>query len=48
MVSEAIARFLKDPDNAEWNLDDEPWPSNKGCSGIIKGYSLKRKWYLNE
>ena len=44
MVHEAIEKFMEDPENAEWHIEDEPWPSNKGCSGIINGFSLNREW----
>jgi hypothetical protein len=33
-LSEAVQKFLDNPENPEWNLDENPWPSNQGCSGI--------------
>ena len=36
MVSEAIKQFIDDPYNAPWYLDENPWPSNTGCSGISR------------
>ena len=34
MVYEAIEKFMRDPDHAEWHIEEEQWPFNKGCSGI--------------
>ena len=32
---EAISKFLEDPDNAPWLLDEGQWPSNNtGCNGL--------------
>lgn len=36
-VSEAVQRFIDNPQNPEWLYDAEPWPSNNGCSGIRAG-----------
>lgn len=33
-LSEAVQRFIDNPDNPEWLYDAGPWPSNAGCSGI--------------
>ena len=33
---EAIEKFLEDPNNAPWALDEGMWPtSNEGCNGIM-------------
>jgi hypothetical protein len=35
MVAEAVERFLKSPERAEWIIDEVPWPHNTGCNGKI-------------
>ena len=34
MVYEAIQEFLDNPEEAPWYIDEQPWPSNSGCSGL--------------
>ena len=42
MAYEAIEEFLRDPTHAKWNLDEQAWPSNQGCSGIPHNYDIKQ------
>lgn len=41
MVYEALGEFLQNPDSAPWLVDEQPWPSNKGCSGLETNNNLR-------
>ena len=41
MSYQVVQEFIDNPKNAPWYMDQEPWPSNVGCSGQ-SSYNLRK------
>lgn len=41
-LAEAVQRFLDNPTEAPWLVDEDPWPSNSGCSGLSTFRKIRR------
>lgn len=47
-LMKAIEKFLDNPNEAPWLLDEIVWPNNKGCSGINNQKSQLRLEALSD
>lgn len=41
-LAEAVQYFINNPNSAPWLQDENPWPSNSGCSGLSAKSRLRK------